>query len=75
MTKSEVIDGIVNFSARNGGVMTVTELAELTDTNEGAVRKWARNNAVRRCGSVFVFSEDKALQLTEAFFFDDDGEE
>lgn len=67
-SNSELVEAIHRFAGQNGGVVTVNELADLTETNESAVRRWARENKVRRCGMTFVFSVEKALELAEAFF-------
>jgi hypothetical protein len=72
-------DDISDFMADHGGVATVSELAGLLEEDEGYVRRWARDNDVRRCGSTFVFSEEKALQLgadlEDAYEGDDDLED
>ncbi len=52
---------IQKFFSENGGVASVNELAALIDCDEGAVRRWARDNNIRRIGSTFVFSLEVAL--------------
>lgn len=67
-----MFEEIEEFVDEHGGVVTVSELATLTDENESAVRRWARENDVRRCGATFVFSAGKALEFAEDVFEDED---
>jgi len=67
-----MFDDIEDYIEEHGGVVTVSELATLTDENENAVRRWARENDVRRCGATFVFGADKALEFAEDVAEDED---
>ena len=58
-------DDLLEFMTENGGVATVTELADVLEEDENAVRRWARHNGVRRAGTTFVFSEQKAFEYVE----------
>jgi hypothetical protein len=61
------LDTIDQYLEENGGVATVSEMAALLDADEGAVRRWARDNDVRRCGSTFVFAAEAAHEIAESF--------
>ena len=69
-------DDLVGWFEDNGGVASVVEVAGLLDVDENYVRRFARENDVRRIGSTFVFSlqvaEDLADELAEP---DEDDEE
>ncbi len=56
---------IEKFLSKHGGVMSVSELADVLAVDEGAVRRWARLNDVRRVGSTFVFARESALECAE----------
>ena len=57
---------IEKFLSKHGGVMSVTELADVLEADEGAVRRWARANDVRRIGSTFCFARETALECAES---------
>ncbi len=77
-----------DFVDEHGGVVTVTELSGFLDAPESRVRRWARENDVRRAGSVFVFDlvraealaddlddEDEDLEEEDEDFDDEDEDE
>jgi len=65
-TKEQTMsDKVLDFLDNHGGVATVSEMASLLDEDEGFVRRWARENDVRRAGSVFVFGTEKASELAD----------
>jgi len=54
------------FIEKQGGVSTVSELADFLEIPESNVRRWARRHNVRRCGSTFVFDTKMAQALQDA---------
>ena len=67
-------DQIEEFLSENGGVMSVAELADLLEADEGLVRRWARENGVRRVGSTFVFARESAVSCADDII-DEDGDD
>jgi hypothetical protein len=63
---------IRNFLKEQGGVVSVNELADLLELDEGKVRRWARENDVRRLGSTFAFDRAMALACADALLAEDD---
>ena len=66
---------IKKFFATNGGVASVNEVAVLLDSDESAVRQWARENEVKRVGSTFVFTVEAALDCAQDLEEDEEDEE
>lgn len=56
---------IERFLRENGGIASVSELADLLELSDGEVRRWARQNGARRLGSVFAFDRDMALACAD----------
>lgn len=56
----------------NDGVASVAEVATLLDVDENAVRRFARENDVRRIGATFVFGLPAVEELAEALDGEDD---
>jgi hypothetical protein len=77
LTSTEAVmeDQIEEFLSDNGGVMSVAELAELLEADEGLVRRWARENGVRRVGATFVFAKDSAFSCADDLIGDDDDDD
>ena len=48
------------FLEEHGGVVSVSELAEVTKVPESTVRRFARSAGVRRIGATFVFDAKRA---------------
>ncbi len=51
---------INEFLKQHSGVASVNEVATLLGLDEGAVRRWARDNDVRRLGAAFAFDHEAA---------------
>lgn len=49
------MDKLEKFVVGHSGVVSVAELAEALEVDEGAVRAFARRNDVRRLGATFAF--------------------
>lgn len=72
-TKAPLTDRTVTeFFRERGGVASVAELAMFYHADEGRVRRWARDNDVRRLGATFCFSKDRALEMLEDFVLEDE---
>jgi len=56
---------IEKFLKENDGVASVSEVADVLEMDEGEVRRWARENGVRRVGSTFAFGRDAARALAD----------
>jgi hypothetical protein len=63
------------FLDKNGGVASVSEMAELLGLEEGVVRRWARENDVRRLGSTFAFDRETAAECADDLLAEDDGQD
>ena len=64
-----------DFFNEHGGVVSVSELAGFLEADENAVRRWARENDVRRLGSVFAFDRDGALDCADELQTEDADDE
>lgn len=59
------MNGLERFMTDHAGVVSVNELAAFIGVDEQQVRRWARNNDVRRVGATFVFGLETASKLTD----------
>lgn len=66
---------VEKFMAANGGVASVSELAELLELPESRVRRFARDRGVRRLGATFAFDESRAIMLADESHVDAPQEE
>jgi hypothetical protein len=66
---------IAKFLDNHGGVASVSEMADLLDLDEGHVRRWARENDVRRLGSTFAFDREAAVTCADDLLAEDEDDE
>ena len=66
---------IEKFLKKSGGVASVSEVADVLELDEGHVRKWARENSVRRIGSTFVFGRETASALVADLLPEEDDDD
>ncbi len=62
---------MAEFLDNHGGVASVSEMADLLDLDEGQVRRWARENDVRRLGSTFAFDGEAAAACADDLLAED----
>jgi hypothetical protein len=53
------------FMEDSSGITDVTSLSKFLGMPMSTVRNWARDNGVKRIGSTFAFSKDKAKNCSE----------
>ena len=61
MTRTELL----NWFEHNDGVVGVTEFAAFIGEGENGVRRYARENGLRRIGSTFVFTFEDAVDFLD----------
>ena len=61
----ETIQDLKDLFEKKRGVLSVNELASVLELDEQAVRRWARDNDLRRIGSTFVFDFEAAEDLID----------
>jgi hypothetical protein len=66
---------VKKFLDTHGGVASVNQMADLLDLDEGSVRRWARENDVRRIGSTFAFDREAAAACADDLLAGDEEDE
>jgi len=64
--KHRVSSSLEHFMERHSGVASVSELAGFLSKDEQIVRRWARDNGVRRLGPNFAFTLESATDCQDA---------